>query len=288
MANTSAPQDTCGHNRTLTDIVERAPDGSLTTTSLIVAEKFGKEHGKVLRAIENLECSQEFRQANFGSSNYLNSQGKSMPMVVLTRDGFTFLAMGFTGKEAAEWKEKFIAAFNAMEQRLAQSIHFALPPELLEQQMRTDKALAVLASKQSMFHDETMGRFDRVEQRLDALESEKPRRNFGAPTLRQWNGVIVARYNGLCPCCQSKRIVDQFGRPISGEYEADHWFHPNKNKVSDGWPVCKECNHGILETDRMSRAAAFQHFHLLRKSLFPAVDLKCKQLAMSFSNEDAA
>jgi Rha family phage regulatory protein len=88
------------------------------TTSLVVAEKFGKRHDNVLAAIEGLECSPEFRLLNFKESSYLNSQNKPQPMVEMTRDGFTFLAMGFTGKEAARWKEKYIAAFNAMEAEL--------------------------------------------------------------------------------------------------------------------------------------------------------------------------
>lgn len=92
--------------------------GEARTTSLMVKEKFGKRHGDVLRAIEKLECSEEFRQRNFASSSYLNDQGKSQPMYEMTRDGFSFLVMGFTGKGAASWKERYIAAFNRMEQEL--------------------------------------------------------------------------------------------------------------------------------------------------------------------------
>lgn len=43
---------------------------------------------------------------------------REFPAYRLTRDGFSFLAMGFTGKKAAAWKEKFLMAFNAMERRL--------------------------------------------------------------------------------------------------------------------------------------------------------------------------
>lgn len=86
--------------------------GKPTTTSVLIAEKFHKRHADVLRAIANLECSDGFRQRNFASSSYLNEQGKEQPCYTLTRDGFSFLAMGFTGKDAAAWKEKFITAFN--------------------------------------------------------------------------------------------------------------------------------------------------------------------------------
>lgn len=86
--------------------------GQTITTSIVVAEKFRKRHDNVLQAIANLDCSNGFRLLNFQESSYLNEQGKEQPCYTVTRDGFSFLAMGFTGKEAAVWKEKFIAAFN--------------------------------------------------------------------------------------------------------------------------------------------------------------------------------
>lgn len=97
----------------------QSDDTGMYTTSLIVAEAFGKEHKNVLRDIENLECSPEFRQLNFEHTPYIHPQnGESYPMYHLTRDGFAFLAMGFTGKKAAAWKEKFLMAFNTMEASL--------------------------------------------------------------------------------------------------------------------------------------------------------------------------
>lgn len=98
------------------------------TTSLIVAEVFEKKHRNVLKAIENLECSPEFSQLNFELAEYKDAQGKMRPAYRITRDGFAFLVMGFTGKAAAVWKEKFLAAFNAMEKSLMRPARkFALP-----------------------------------------------------------------------------------------------------------------------------------------------------------------
>ena len=93
-------------------------DGEVTTTSNQVAQHFGKRHDTVLRAIRNLECSTDYRLRNFAASSYLNEQGKEQPCFRLTRDGFVFLAMGFTGKEAAHWKEAYIKAFNQMESEI--------------------------------------------------------------------------------------------------------------------------------------------------------------------------
>ena len=96
----------------------RQRGGNLVTTSIDVAEKFGRQHKDVLRAIRKLDCSGEFSRRNYALSNYTDDRGKKQPMVYMTKDGFVFLVMGFTGKDAAEWKEKYISAFNSMEQAL--------------------------------------------------------------------------------------------------------------------------------------------------------------------------
>jgi Rha family phage regulatory protein len=96
------------------------PHGEPMTTSLVIAEKFGKRHGTVLRAIRNLDCPAYFNARNFVSVEYLDAKGERRPYYEITRDGFAFLAMGFTGKEAAAWKIKFLEAFNAMERTLRQ------------------------------------------------------------------------------------------------------------------------------------------------------------------------
>lgn len=93
-------------------------DGKMFTTSLTVAQAFEKEHKDVLKAISNLECSKEFNERNFAPVEYKDAKGEMRPAYRLTRDGFAFLAMGFTGKKAAAWKEKFLEAFNAMEAAL--------------------------------------------------------------------------------------------------------------------------------------------------------------------------
>lgn len=85
------------------------------TSSKLVSEYFGKQHRSVIRAIKNLNCSEEFRQHNFAPSYYYNLQNKKQPMYLMTKDGFTILAMGFTGAKAMQFKEAYIKAFNKME-----------------------------------------------------------------------------------------------------------------------------------------------------------------------------
>lgn len=102
----------------LVEIMKIGHEERATVTSLDVAETFGKEHFHVLRDIEKMECSKEFRESNFGLSSYKSSQNKSLPMYYITRDGFTILVMGYTGELAMKFKEAYIKQFNAMEAAL--------------------------------------------------------------------------------------------------------------------------------------------------------------------------
>lgn len=102
-----------------------APDVSLVngnpaTTSLAIAECFGKHHKNVLRDIDQLltDCPKEFGRLNFELSSYTNSQGKGQPMYTIFFDGFILLVMGYTGKKALQMKLAYIAAFNAMREKL--------------------------------------------------------------------------------------------------------------------------------------------------------------------------
>lgn len=93
-----------------------------TTTSLKIAEYFGKDHSKILRDIKKLLESGEIADANFGLSSYTDNSGKSNPMYQITKDGFTLLTMGFTGAKALKFKVNYINAFNKMEQTLKSQI----------------------------------------------------------------------------------------------------------------------------------------------------------------------
>ena len=104
------------------EIVFRGANDQAMTSSLLVAKEFGKAHAKVMRDIENLNCSDEFRLANFGDSYFKNEQGREFPMFTMTKDGFSFLVMGYTGKKAARFKEAYINAFNKMELEIRSSI----------------------------------------------------------------------------------------------------------------------------------------------------------------------
>ena len=83
--------------------------------SLIVARMFEKEHKDVLKYIRNLDCSEEFLRRNFAPISYSDQYGRAQRAYAMTRDGFTFLVMGYRGKKAARFKEAYIRRFNEME-----------------------------------------------------------------------------------------------------------------------------------------------------------------------------
>lgn len=97
-------------------------NGRLVTTSQAVADYFDKQHKHVLAKIDALDCSPEFTSANFSADvqnvEIGNGAQRESRCFLITKDGFMFLVMGFTGKKAARLKEAYIAKFNAMEAEL--------------------------------------------------------------------------------------------------------------------------------------------------------------------------
>lgn len=94
-------------------------DGQPVTTSLLIAQHFNKQHKNVVRDIESLFLAAPECRLNFELSYQIIEMPKggtrSQPFYEITRDGFTLLAMGFTGREALRFKLDYIAAFNQLE-----------------------------------------------------------------------------------------------------------------------------------------------------------------------------
>lgn len=133
------------------ELVSTSKSGKDVTTSLIVADVFGKEHKNVLRDIKELTCSREFRERNFALSSYKNLQGKEMPMYEITKDGFSFLAMGFTGEKAGEFKEKFIVEFNKRDSLLKNDDYII------------GRAISVLSERQRLLEQQILQKDEQIE-----------------------------------------------------------------------------------------------------------------------------
>lgn len=126
-------------------------DKQAVTTSLQVAETFGKNHRDVLKAIR--ELVEGMRKTShtpqmFAEDTYTNEQnGQRYPLYYMNRDGFALLAMGFTGKKAMTFKLQYIEAFNSMESTLkqvpAKKLDPVLQAELAISRTKTAKANAL-------------------------------------------------------------------------------------------------------------------------------------------------
>ena len=182
---------------------------NLTTTSLIVAEVFHKQHGHVIRDIEKLEIPEDVRLSNFGQSSYINDQGKSQPMYEISKDGFTLLAMGFTGKKAMEFKLKFLAEFNRMEQEISllrekpRQIEAGTVEEMLLQalqgsamvlQRQIEDRKSIAAQAQTLAsHDQALSR---QENQIKAIAASQEEELFPTPeddrTLRKLTDKLIS------------------------------------------------------------------------------------------------
>lgn len=105
-------------------------DRQAVTTSLQVAKNFEKRHDNVLRDIENLHKDVLNFEEMFIESTELDSYGRDRRIYYMNRDGFSLLAMGFTGKKALQFKLKYIDAFNQMEKQLQQQKPLSLPEQI--------------------------------------------------------------------------------------------------------------------------------------------------------------
>lgn len=145
-------------------LVFKGQNDQILTNSLLVAEKFGKEHQHVLRDVRSLieGVSNLGDTPMFMETTYINEQnGQEYPMFVMNRDGFTLLVMGYTGKKALKFKLDYIAAFNFMEKQLR------------EQQQQKPLTSAQMFALQANINLEYENRISKVEQRLNAIEQER-------------------------------------------------------------------------------------------------------------------
>lgn len=153
-------------------------NGQVVTNSLLVAETFGKTHSNVLRDIKNLRCSEEFKVLNFElmvKMNKLPQGGKQKSQYyIMTKDGFTFLVMGYQGAKAGQFKERYINAFNAMEKKLKEGF---TPLSLIEVMQGSIQVL----SKHEKQIKALTERVDILEKdkgkTLSLEETEKPKRH---------------------------------------------------------------------------------------------------------------
>lgn len=119
-------------------------ESKLVTNTFKVAEAFSKRHRDIIKKINTLDCSAVFLTANFCAVKY-NHRGNVYDTYEMSKDGFMFLVMGFTGKKAAQIKEAYINAFNAMADKLSELQYGTLS---LAQQRQIQTKISTLVHSQ--------------------------------------------------------------------------------------------------------------------------------------------
>lgn len=225
-------------------------DGAVYADSRNVAAVFGKQHSHVLRAIDELGCSAEFTASNYGLSEYQDATGRKLRAFQMTKDGFVFLVMGFTGANAARFKETYIARFNEMEAALRRP---SADPEMIVGQIKgallgyLDRAIAPrLQEMQKYGQDRWHAAYERDERMLSGLQ-----RIIDKATIRpeEPDMVTIHEIRGLVGVDRSRsdrsltvRLQNsavawfsEFGihRSSSRTGRKVHWF--SKEHVLDWW-----------------------------------------------------
>ncbi|HAQ5384134.1 Rha family transcriptional regulator [Enterococcus faecium] len=156
------------------------------TTSLQVAEAFEKQHKNVIQAIEDkiqsAENSAHYQQM-FAVGSYEDSRGRKQKIYYMNRDGFTFIAMGFTGRKADEFKLKYIKAFNEMEKAIKEQ-QIVLPT--------THREIALLALAAN---EETNERVDAIESDLNDLKNNQL---LAEPDYRTISNMVRNKIRVIC------------------------------------------------------------------------------------------
>ena len=153
------------------ELVYKSKYGKALTTSLIVARVFGKEHKNVLRDIENLSCSETFNRLNFERITYKDARNREQTAYQMTKDGFSFLVMGYTGDKAGQFKEKYIDAFNRMEETIKNG-GYAIPQTFSQALMLAAKQQEKIEEQNRLILEQEpkVQFFDAVASSKDAIE----------------------------------------------------------------------------------------------------------------------
>lgn len=262
-------------------------DGQATTTSLDVATHFAKRHDDVLKRLRNLECSPAFRLRNFAEASQEVSQPNGgvakYPIVRMTRDGFTFLCMGFTGKEAAKWKEAYINAFNQLEQVASEQVQQPrMQPTVLEQRPFRGRAILIAQldgntwfSAGNLCTALNLGSSDRLVRSLVPQHKCKLRR--GNRELWMIDAVGAERAAGYCKAelaaeyrkwLQCQFPEKEIERPAESQSLAGRrWLisfdHTGKEQIR---PVPEDA--GVMTLKEMLSAVATGHLLLSTPELF--------------------
>jgi Rha family phage regulatory protein len=211
-------------------------DKQAVTTSLRVAEVFGKDHKNVIQAIEakiqSAENSADY-QKMFAEGTYKDGRNRDQKLYYLNRDGFTFIAFGFTGQTADKFKLQYIQAFNAMEATLKQVPVKKLDPvqqaQLAVTREQTKRANALY---RIALHTDSKS----SQQTLLALAAKELTGEMTIPVLKQkeYSAGEVAKKLGISSAQKVGKIANKLGIKAEqpGQNEYGRWTN-SKSRYSD-------------------------------------------------------
>ena len=186
----------------MNEIVLSTKSGEPVASSRQVAENFGKEHKDTLESIRQILAAENSAAKSMFYETTFENRGKQYPMYLMNRDGFTLLAMGFTGKAALEWKLKYIAAFNEMEKKLTEQ------PQLTRSQLL---ATALIAA-----HEE-------LEEKDKQIETMKPKALFADAVSASSQSILVG---------EMAKLLSQNGIQM-GQNRLFQWMRENGYLIKD-------------------------------------------------------
>lgn len=200
-------------------------DNQLYTPSTRIAEVFSRQHKDILRAIRNLDSSEYFNARNFALVDYNDAKGEKRQMYNVTKDGFMFLVMGFTGKQAAAIKEAYINAFNQM-------------AEALHNNQQDNSAVLALQATNQILQGELLQLYRDKAKLLEQQLSQTKKANTSKPTSNKYfehkkHQFIqhVVQYLQQNPGANKSNVMaaagykkdDKTARRWLAEYEGIHW-----------------------------------------------------------------
>lgn len=186
----------------MSDIVLSMQSGEPVASSRQIADNFEKRHDHVMRDIDAMKKDVPNFGEMFFETTAPDSYGREQRTYLMNRDGFTLLAMGFTGKAALEWKLKYIAAFNEMEKKLADQ------PQLTRSQLL---ATALIAA-----HEE-------LEEKDKQIETMKPKVLFADAVSASKKSILVG---------ELAKLLSQNGINI-GQKRLFDWMRKNGYLIKD-------------------------------------------------------
>lgn len=200
------------------------------TTSLKVAETFEKKHQHVLRDIDSLKKDVSNFGHMFEETSIKDSYGREQRAYFMNRDGFTLLAMGYTGKKALQFKLKYIEAFNKMEKTIREQELPQTPEERLALTMEVTNRLDK--------------RVTNVEEKVDYLTSTSELNETQRYQLLQ---VRKARVIQVCGGADSnyyrekkaKKVFSQFGRDFKKAFKIPRYDSLQKQYFDEAMKFTK-------------------------------------------------